>query len=106
MDEGTAHLDVATERMVNQSVASLGITRIIIAHRPETIRSADRVMEMQAGVLAEVDMTEQVHLAGDPTGGELEKSPEKSSEKSLKKSLAKNEIPPTEQRTAGIASPF
>ncbi|WP_262692673.1 peptidase domain-containing ABC transporter [Kordiimonas aestuarii] len=51
MDEGTAHLDVTTERLVNQSVASLGITRIIIAHRPETIRMADRVLEMQQGEL-------------------------------------------------------
>jgi ATP-binding cassette subfamily B protein RaxB len=53
MDEGTAHLDVETERMVNTSIANLGITRIIIAHRPETIRSADRVLEMQNGELVE-----------------------------------------------------
>jgi ATP-binding cassette subfamily B protein RaxB len=54
MDEGTAHLDVETERMVNQSIANLGITRIIIAHRPETIKSADRVLEMQSGTLSEI----------------------------------------------------
>ena len=52
MDEGTAHLDVETERMVNQSIASLGITRIIIAHRPETIKSTDRVLEMKSGKLS------------------------------------------------------
>jgi len=55
MDEGTAHLDVMTERMVNQSVASLGITRVIIAHRPETIRSAGRVLEMTDGTLREIE---------------------------------------------------
>ena len=58
MDEGTAHLDVATERMVSQSIASLGITRIIVAHRPETIRMADRVLEMRDGVLLEVPVTQ------------------------------------------------
>ncbi|MBO6505495.1 MAG: peptidase domain-containing ABC transporter [Kordiimonadaceae bacterium] len=55
MDEGTAHLDVNTERCVNQSIAELGMTRIIVAHRPETIRSADRIFEMQNGHLQEVD---------------------------------------------------
>ncbi|UTW58823.1 peptidase domain-containing ABC transporter [Kordiimonas sp. SCSIO 12603] len=56
MDEGTAHLDVETERMVNQSIANLGITRIIIAHRPETIKSAERVMEMRDGQLCEIGL--------------------------------------------------
>ena len=59
MDEGTAHLDVETERKVNQSVAALGITRIIIAHRPETIRSADKVFEMHNGVLVQRETTQQ-----------------------------------------------
>lgn len=62
MDEGTAHLDVATERTVNDSVASLGITRIIIAHRPDTIRMAGRVMEMQDGCLKEMDFADLAHI--------------------------------------------
>jgi len=49
MDEGTAHLDVTTEHLVNQSIKKLGITRIIVAHRPETIRSADIILEMHNG---------------------------------------------------------
>jgi ATP-binding cassette subfamily B protein RaxB len=49
LDEATSHLDVARERMVNQSIADLAITRIVIAHRPETIRSADRVIVMDGG---------------------------------------------------------
>lgn len=51
MDEGTAHLDTETERHVNKAIAGLGITRIIIAHRPETVRSADRALAFQNGVL-------------------------------------------------------
>jgi ATP-binding cassette, subfamily B, bacterial CvaB/MchF/RaxB len=44
MDEGTSHLDVALEARVNTAVKALGLTRIIIAHRPETIASASRVL--------------------------------------------------------------
>ena len=54
MDEGTAHLDVSTERKVNESIASLGITKIIIAHRPETIQYAKRVLLLCDGVLEDV----------------------------------------------------
>jgi len=43
MDEATSHLDVALEQAVNKAIKELSVTRIIIAHRPETIRSADRV---------------------------------------------------------------
>lgn len=43
LDEATSHLDVALEQAVNHAVKQLKMTRIIIAHRPETIRSADRI---------------------------------------------------------------
>ncbi len=56
MDEGTANLDVATERAVNASIIELDITRIIIAHRPETIRMADRIVEMHEGCLSEIEL--------------------------------------------------
>jgi ABC-type multidrug transport system ATPase subunit len=49
MDEGTSHLDVATERQVTAAIKSLGLTRIIIAHRPETIASALRRLTSQNG---------------------------------------------------------
>lgn len=57
MDEGTSHLDPAREQMVNASIAQLGITRIIIAHRVETVTSARlTLMLTQEGL---VDVTEQ-----------------------------------------------
>ncbi|MBN8829097.1 MAG: peptidase domain-containing ABC transporter, partial [Sphingomonadales bacterium] len=49
LDEGTAHLDLAHEARVNAAVSALGITRIIIAHRPETIAAADRVVRLVGG---------------------------------------------------------
>lgn len=51
LDEATSHLDVERERLVNDAVRQLDLTRIIIAHRPETIASADRVLVMHAGAI-------------------------------------------------------
>ena len=53
MDEATSHLDTELENLVNDSIKYLKMTRIIIAHRPETIQSADRVMVMDGGVILE-----------------------------------------------------
>jgi ATP-binding cassette subfamily B protein RaxB len=44
LDEATSQLDVDNERLVNTAIRSLRVTRIIVAHRPETIRSAERVI--------------------------------------------------------------
>jgi len=49
LDEATSHLDVACEQRVNQAIQGLRITRIMVAHRPETIASADRVIRLFAG---------------------------------------------------------
>jgi ATP-binding cassette, subfamily B, bacterial CvaB/MchF/RaxB len=53
MDEGTSHLDLAIERQVNAAISSLGLTRVIIAHRPETIASASRRLLLRNGALEE-----------------------------------------------------
>lgn len=49
LDEATSHLDVRREAQVNQAISQLQITRLVIAHRPETINSAQRVLEMEKG---------------------------------------------------------
>jgi ATP-binding cassette subfamily B protein RaxB len=53
MDEGTAHLDAATEKRVNAAIGAMGITRIIIAHRAETIAAAERIFFAGGGMLVE-----------------------------------------------------
>jgi ATP-binding cassette, subfamily B, bacterial CvaB/MchF/RaxB len=53
LDEATSALDVQRERAVNDAIRSLNLTRIIIAHRPETIASAERVIVLQAGTVAQ-----------------------------------------------------
>ena len=49
LDEGTSHLDSENEAALNRSLCELDITRIIVAHRPETIAAADRQIEMKNG---------------------------------------------------------
>jgi len=44
LDEATSHLDVARESAINDAIRHMHITRVIIAHRPETILSADRIL--------------------------------------------------------------
>ena len=59
-DEATSHLDTAVEKIVNESLRHSGATRIIVAHRTETIRSADRIIRIRGGRVAE----EQAQLPG------------------------------------------
>ena len=51
LDEATSHLDVEREKAVNATLRRMFLTRIVIAHRPETIRAADRIVTLEAGKL-------------------------------------------------------
>jgi len=53
LDEATSSLDVERERAVNQAVRQLALTRIVVAHRPETIASAARVVALHDGRVAQ-----------------------------------------------------
>lgn len=57
MDEGTSHLDAAHERAITKAISQLGITRIVIAHRADTIAAAERTYLMENCVLAEIKLT-------------------------------------------------
>jgi ATP-binding cassette, subfamily B, bacterial CvaB/MchF/RaxB len=46
LDEATSSLDVKSEAHVNEAIKALGITRISIAHRQETIAAADRAIDV------------------------------------------------------------
>jgi ATP-binding cassette subfamily B protein RaxB len=46
MDEATSHLDTTLETVINEAIKCLDITRVIIAHRKETIASAERVIDL------------------------------------------------------------
>ena len=53
LDEATSHLDVERERAVSAALSRLPLTRLMIAHRPDTIAGAERVVRLEGGVLSE-----------------------------------------------------
>ncbi|MEM9103821.1 MAG: peptidase domain-containing ABC transporter [Pseudomonadota bacterium] len=53
LDEATSHLDTDNEAQITQHVAQLAMTRIAIAHRPETIAQAERILHLHHGQLTE-----------------------------------------------------
>ncbi|MDN5490192.1 MAG: peptidase domain-containing ABC transporter [Acinetobacter sp.] len=58
LDEATSHLDIIKEKEINEMIKSLDITRIIIAHRPETIASVDRIIVLNNGRIVDDKMLE------------------------------------------------
>lgn len=63
MDEATSHLDLGREKAVNDGIRSVRMTRIIVAHRPETILSADRVIVLEHGKIVEDVRTHESKVA-------------------------------------------
>jgi ABC-type bacteriocin/lantibiotic exporter with double-glycine peptidase domain len=53
LDEATSHLDVVTERRVDEVLSALSCTRIVIAHRLSTVLNADLIGVMEEGSLVE-----------------------------------------------------
>ena len=51
LDEASSHLDIENEAKINAHLKSLNITRIIVAHRPQSIAIADRVLCLRNGQL-------------------------------------------------------
>ncbi|MFT3664438.1 peptidase domain-containing ABC transporter [Piscinibacter sp.] len=54
LDEATSHLDLANERAVTQALTRMRLTRLVIAHRPETIAGAQRVVLLKDGQIQEL----------------------------------------------------
>jgi ATP-binding cassette subfamily B protein RaxB len=51
LDEATSHLDLETERLIAHTLQACQLTRIVVAHRPQTIAIADRVVRVENGSL-------------------------------------------------------
>lgn len=67
LDEATSHLDRFAERRINLALKELGITVVMIAHRKETIRLADRVIPVEphgaaAAASAEPEGSDELEL--------------------------------------------
>lgn len=60
LDEATSHLDVESEIQISQTLRKLGLPVLLIAHRPETIASADRVLYLAEGYFTEMNFQRTV----------------------------------------------
>ena len=52
-DEATSHLDSETEAEIEENLAALSATRLVIAHRLSTVRGADLILVLERGSVAE-----------------------------------------------------
>ena len=59
-DEATSALDNRTQMMVTQSLQSMSITRVAVAHRLSTIRNADRIFVLQDGQIKQIGSFDQL----------------------------------------------
>ncbi len=60
LDEGTAHLDSENERLINEGMRTLKITRVSVAHRSDITSGTDRIVYVSRRVQSIVDGTEVV----------------------------------------------
>ena len=66
LDEATAHLDSESELAVQQalSLALIGRTSLVIAHRLSTVREATQILVVEAGQVVETGTHEELLAAG------------------------------------------
>jgi ABC-type bacteriocin/lantibiotic exporter with double-glycine peptidase domain len=65
-DEATSALDNQTQSVVASSLQRFAITRIVIAHRLSTIRSADRIIMLMGGKIAQAGSFEELIAQAGP----------------------------------------
>lgn len=74
LDEATSHLDIERERQVGAAISSLKLTRIVVAHRKETIEAADRCLLLSGGsITVESRRERQSQVSAGRADGDLKR---------------------------------
>ena len=64
LDEATSDLDAVNEKLIQDELANLRCTRIVIAHRLSTVVDADLILVMDDGQIAEIGTHEELLAKG------------------------------------------
>lgn len=70
LDEASSHLDLENEREINLHLKALKITRVIVAHRPQSIAMADTVYRLSDGKLTKLSPSAVRGITLQQTSGE------------------------------------
>ena len=72
LDEATSHMDPEGERRIHDNLRLMKITRVVVAHRRETLEIADRVIQLQkvnnASRISEVSPQDESQEESKPMG--------------------------------------
>ena len=63
-DEATSALDNKTQKIVSESLANLGVTRVVIAHRLSTIVNCNKIFVMDRGQIVEQGSYQELYDRG------------------------------------------
>lgn len=63
-DEATSALDNKTQKIVSESLANLGVTRVVIAHRLSTIINCNKIFVMDRGQIVEQGSYQELYERG------------------------------------------
>lgn len=63
-DEATSALDNKTQKIVSESLGSLGATRVVIAHRLSTVANCNKIVVMDRGKIVEYGSYQQLYEKG------------------------------------------
>lgn len=63
LDEATSHLDLETEEKINHSLKKLNIMSIVISHKPQILKMADRIYQLKEKKLLFQNTEIDRHLA-------------------------------------------
>lgn len=67
MDEATSHLDSDNEAAISDKIQKLPMTRIVIAHRQETINMAEHIYHLHNGTLTNISATRWANSSEQPS---------------------------------------